>query len=133
MEEARGPQHPLPGVPGSREARPQRLAHLVERPRALPHVLQGVGMPGHFIVMHAGPGEPVYLEPFGGGRILGEADCAAVVKEMGYHFDRRFLRETPARRILERMLNNLIGIFRREGDEERSRQLLRYREIVQSG
>ncbi len=95
--------------------------------------LEGGGMPGHCIVMHAGPEAPVYLDPFGGGRILEEADCAAVVKEMGYHFDRRFLRETPARRILERMLNNLIGIFRREGDEERSRQLLRYREIVQSG
>ena len=65
--------------------------------------------------------------------VLEEADCAAVVKGMGYHFDSRFLRETPARRILERMLNNLIGIFRREGDEERSRQLHRYREIVQSG
>jgi regulator of sirC expression with transglutaminase-like and TPR domain len=94
---------------------------------------RGVGMPGHFIVKYETPGGPIFLDPFDGGRRLSVRDCDAIVRGLGYHFDLRFLQETPPRRIVERMLNNVIGIFQREGGEEKIKRLMRYREIVQRG
>ncbi len=102
---------------------------LVGRRAGLP--FRGIGMPGHFIVKYEVPEAPIYLDPFAGGRIVTVAQCEDIVRELGYHFDIRFLKETPDARIVERMINNLIGIYHREGDEERSRQLVRYQEIIQ--
>lgn len=92
---------------------------------------RGVGMPGHFIVKYEDPDAPIYFDPFEGGKIVTISQCEEIVRELGYHFDIRFLKEAPDARIVERMINNLIGIYHREGDEEHSRQLIRYREIVQ--
>ncbi|MFC1491771.1 SirB1 family protein [Nitrospinota bacterium] len=104
---------------------------LVGRRLDLP--FRGVGMPGHFILKYENPDAPIYLDPFDGGKIVSVQECGDIVRGMGYHFDFRFLKETPDVRILERMLNNLIGIYHREGDEEGSRRLVRYREIIQRG
>jgi regulator of sirC expression with transglutaminase-like and TPR domain len=101
--------------------------------RRLDLPLRGVGMPGHFMVKYEVPDASVYLDPFGRGKIVTVQDCAEIVRGMGYHFDIRFLKETPDLRIVERMLNNLIGIYHREGDEERARRLVRYREFIQRG
>ncbi|OGL58687.1 MAG: hypothetical protein A3J27_04410 [Candidatus Tectomicrobia bacterium RIFCSPLOWO2_12_FULL_69_37] len=94
---------------------------------------RGVGMPGHFIVKYEAPGGPIFLDPFEGGHRLSVQDCEGIVRGLGYHFDLRFLQETPPRRIVERMLNNLIGIFQRDGGEDKIKRLMRYREIVQRG
>ena len=101
--------------------------------RRLDLPFRGVGMPGHFIVKYEAPEGPIFLDPFEGGRRLSVQDCDAIVRGLGYHFDLRFLQETPPRRIVERMLNNLIGICQREGSEDRIKRLMRYREIVQRG
>jgi regulator of sirC expression with transglutaminase-like and TPR domain len=102
---------------------------LIGRRSGLP--FRGIGMPGHFIVKYDYPDAPIYLDPFAGGQIVTISQCEEIVRGMGYHFDIRFLKETPDARIIERMINNLIGIYHREGDEKRSRQLVRYREIIQ--
>lgn len=101
--------------------------------RRLEMPIRGVGMPGHFIVKYDAPAGPIFINPYERGRIMTVADCAATVRGLGYHFETRFLNETPARLIIERMLNNLIGIFQREGDEMRARQLARYREVIHAG
>ncbi|MEK6709704.1 MAG: transglutaminase-like domain-containing protein [Nitrospinota bacterium] len=124
------------------------LNRVIERRRGIPITLsvlyllmgqrlglpfRGVGMPGHFIVKYEAPEGPIFLDPFDRGRRLGVEDCASIVRGLGYHFDPHFLQETPPRRIVERMVNNLIGIFQREGEERQMRRLMRYREIVQRG
>ena len=91
----------------------------------------GVGMPGHFIVKYQGDEQPIFLDPFDRGKRLSVGDCAAIVRSLGYHFDMRFLQETPPRRIVERMLNNLLGIFKRDEEDEKATCLLRCRELVQ--
>lgn len=101
--------------------------------RRLDLPLRGVGMPGHFLLKYEVPDAPIYIDPFECGKVVSVQDCADIVGGMGYHFDIRFLKETPDLRVVERMLNNLIGIFHREGDEDRSRRLVRYREIIQRG
>ena len=91
----------------------------------------GVGMPGHFIVKYQGDEQPIFLDPFDRGKRLSVGDCAAIVRSLGYHFDMRFLQETPPRRIVERMINNLLGVYKRDGEEEKATCLLRCRELVQ--
>ena len=91
----------------------------------------GVGMPGHFIVKYQGDEDPVFLDPFERGKRLSVGDCTAIVRGLGYHFDMRFLQETPPRRIVERMINNLLGIYKRDGADDRATCLLRCRELVQ--
>lgn len=93
----------------------------------------GVGMPGHFIVKYQSEEGAIFLDPYDRGKRLSVADCAEIVRGLGYHFEVRFLQETPPRRIVERMLNNLIGVYRREGEEEKAACLLRCRELAQRG
>lgn len=64
----------------------------------------GVGLPGHFVVGHFGEHPPVLLDPFHGGRVLGEQP----VKRWRSH------------EIALRMLNNLVGSYERRGDISRT-------------
>ncbi len=93
----------------------------------------GVGMPGHFIVRYQSVEGPIFLDPYDRGKRLSVGDCAEIVRGLGYHFDMRFLQETPPRRIVERMLNNLIGVYKRDGEDEKATCLLRCRELAQRG
>jgi regulator of sirC expression with transglutaminase-like and TPR domain len=74
----------------------------------------GIGLPGHFIVSILGDDGPIYLDPFNGGQRLSVADCAALVQlALGReaNFDPVWLRPTPPRDIIARMLNNLRAFY----------------------
>ena len=69
--------------------------------------LDGVGLPGHYVVGQFSPhgGPPVLLDPFAGGvRIAAEDAAAPTLRPWGPH-------ETALR-----MLNNLVGSFTRRND-----------------
>jgi regulator of sirC expression with transglutaminase-like and TPR domain len=85
--------------------------HLAER---LGVPARGVGMPGHFIVSVESDAGPVYLDPFNAGRRLTVAECVELVQGAlgpGVGFDPLWLRPTPPREIVARMLNNLRGFY----------------------
>ena len=75
--------------------------------------VQGVGFPGRFLLRgpDAGPDtRPLILDPFDGGRELGELDCRALLTElMGdeSEYSPDLLRPCSPRQMLARMLNNL--------------------------
>jgi regulator of sirC expression with transglutaminase-like and TPR domain len=73
--------------------------------------LDGVGMPGHFLLRHRA--EPdVFLDPFGGGRRLDAAGCQTIFSALGgTGWDDAYLVPVGARAILSRMLLNLQGLF----------------------
>jgi regulator of sirC expression with transglutaminase-like and TPR domain len=73
--------------------------------------LDGVGMPGHFLVRHrADPA--VFLDPFAGGRLLDAAGCRAIFESLGgTGWNDAFLDPVGPRTILSRMLLNLQGLF----------------------
>jgi regulator of sirC expression with transglutaminase-like and TPR domain len=76
--------------------------------------LQGVGMPGHFLVKYVSPDEEIVLDPFHDGAILSAADCQRIldrVYEGKVAFDPRFLATVGTRQILARMLSNLKAIY----------------------
>lgn len=76
--------------------------------------IQGVGMPGHFLVKAMQDGQEVILDPFNGGRILSVSDCNKVFKEIyGENALLRpeHLRALNKQEILIRMLTNLKNIY----------------------
>jgi len=80
----------------------------VETARRAGIALDGIGLPGHYVVgqFPAGGGQPVLLDPFAGGVRLaaGEAAAADQIRPWGAH-------ETALR-----MLNNLVGSYTRRND-----------------
>jgi regulator of sirC expression with transglutaminase-like and TPR domain len=76
--------------------------------------VEGVGMPGHFIVKCKHDGMDIFIDPFAQGEILLEEGCRRKLAELhgkGFQFDRSFLEPVNHRQILTRMLHNLKGIF----------------------
>jgi regulator of sirC expression with transglutaminase-like and TPR domain len=66
--------------------------------------LAGVGLPGHFVVGHFGATPPVLIDPFAGGAPVDGEHPAGIVRPWHAH------------EIALRMLNNLVGSYRRRGD-----------------
>jgi regulator of sirC expression with transglutaminase-like and TPR domain len=81
---------------------------VIEVGRRLGLAVVGIGMPAHFLVGVAGT--DVYCDPFGGGRVLDRAGCAALFEQLTQgqrSFDPAFLAPVDARQILSRMCLNL--------------------------
>ena len=76
--------------------------------------LEGVGMPGHFIVKCKQDGWEIFVDPFGGGEILLEEDCQRKLTQLpgkDFQFNRSCLDAVNHRQILTRMLHNLKAIY----------------------
>jgi regulator of sirC expression with transglutaminase-like and TPR domain len=93
---------------------------LVEIGRRCGLRLEGVGMPGHFLVRD--PAAPdLLIDAFDGGRRLGHADCERLLQTVtGTHTEltQAMLAATGRRAILGRMLANLDRSFERRGDSK---------------
>ena len=87
--------------------------------------LQGIGLPGHFVVGYfedINEGVPtLVVDPFNGGQYLSLRECEAIVHGMSVHSDQpsRWLGPVPARMVLSRMLNNLKQAYLYLGTTER--------------
>lgn len=106
----------LPHVLVRRTGIPISLAVVaIEVGRRAGVALEGVGMPGHFLVRQ--PGSDVHIDLFGGGRRLDAAACEALFRTAtgagaSVPFGRRLLPRTSNVQILARMLDNLRGVYR---------------------
>ena len=81
--------------------------------------LAGIAFPGHFLVRCGGTegGPDIFIDPFNRGRLLTEEDCRALVAEMykgQLEYRPEFLSRAKNREILERMINNLKGIYQQQ-------------------
>lgn len=86
---------------------------LLEVGRRVGVPLVGVGFPGHFLVRH-GFHPQILLDPFDGGKLLVPEDCAGILARVcgdSIPFSARLLQPVDARQIVQRMLNNLCGIY----------------------
>jgi regulator of sirC expression with transglutaminase-like and TPR domain len=93
--------------------------------RAGLHV-EGVGLPGHFIVKAVHRNEEIFLDPFHGGRRLSLADCASLVATVSSTFEVTpdMLAAVPAGAVVERMLRNLEGVYLRRRDYPRAARVI---------
>jgi regulator of sirC expression with transglutaminase-like and TPR domain len=93
---------------------------------------EGIGMPGHFLVRHAGTPR-VLLDPFGGGRTLEPADCEALFRSVygdSAPFDPSMLVPAGKLAILARMLANLRQVYLATGDVWSTGWVLRLRTAI---
>ncbi|MCB9880345.1 MAG: hypothetical protein H6834_01030 [Planctomycetes bacterium] len=100
---------------------------LVGRRLGLP--LEGVGLPGHFI-LRLRAARSVLIDPFHGGRILTRRDCIDRIQAMGYAYENSLLEPADDRRMLLRCLGNLAH---GHGDREVREVLNRARTALVSG
>lgn len=81
--------------------------------------MDGVNLPGHFLVRAGhGPGT-VFVDPFHGGQFLDRAGCLNRAEEVtgaSFSLDDSVLAPCPTATIVVRMLRNLKGIYLRELD-----------------
>ena len=83
----------------------------------------GVGLPGHFIAKAIERGQEVFFDPFRGGRVLSAGECSALVEEIvGTPFEATpdALAGVAVGYVVQRMLNNLKGVFLRQRDFPRA-------------
>ncbi len=93
--------------------------------RRMGHVFDGVGLPGHFVLV-ADRGEArIFVDSFDRGGLLTAHECRQMAERMlgrpiGDNKDDNFLKPVPKRSILHRMLNNLKAIYSRAEDQHRA-------------
>jgi regulator of sirC expression with transglutaminase-like and TPR domain len=76
--------------------------------------VDGVGLPGHFIVKHPQPEGDVYVDPFNQGAVLTREDCVRKVHEIysgNVEFQPFMLGAVTKRQILAREIHNLKTIY----------------------
>lgn len=79
--------------------------------------VDGIGLPGHFIVRHLDQTGARYLDPFHHGRLLTVEDCRHLVVDLSngaLAFQPTMLEPVDAQHILTRMLNNLKNAYVQE-------------------
>jgi regulator of sirC expression with transglutaminase-like and TPR domain len=85
--------------------------------------IQGVGLPGHFVVKAVAGRQEILFDPFNSGRILTPENCEQLVKQvtgMSFQATKAHLEALPLGMIARRMLGNLKAIYMRDGDSSRA-------------
>jgi regulator of sirC expression with transglutaminase-like and TPR domain len=89
--------------------------------------LEGVGLPGHFVVKAVDGDNEVVFDPFHGGRVLTAAECENVVRQVTKReitVTGETLKGLPLCLIVMRMLNNLKTIYLKQVDMPRAIRVL---------
>jgi regulator of sirC expression with transglutaminase-like and TPR domain len=120
----------LSRVIDDREGLPITLSILyMELARRLGVDVEGVGLPGHFVVRHpAGDGDGRLIDVFEGAITMSREQAAERVRAAtGGPLEEEHLRAFDARQIIRRVLRNLLGVADEAGDREAA---LRYLEAL---
>ena len=90
----------------------------LEVARRLGRPVQGIGLPGHFIVRYDDGLYSTFIDPFHGGRLLAPEECFALVRELAHteiEPEANWLAAVGEREILMRMLRNLGAAYASRG------------------
>lgn len=82
--------------------------------------MDGVGLPGHFIVRLRGAEESILVSPFDKGKVLSLEECRQIVINQGIAYDPKYLNPATPAMILARMIANLLRIYTHQGDAAKS-------------
>jgi regulator of sirC expression with transglutaminase-like and TPR domain/S1-C subfamily serine protease len=113
-----------------REGLPITLSLLfMELGRRLELKIEGVGLPGHFVVRHVpAEGEPQLIDVFEGGKPMPREKAEAqALASAGRPLTEDDLKAADERAIIVRMLGNLLGVAQEKDDKE---AMLRYLEAI---
>lgn len=85
--------------------------------------VEGVGLPGHFVVRIQTAARPLLVDPFHAGTLLTEKDCQERLDRIfqgKVKLEPKMLRPCRRKEMLERMLRNLKAIYLRDQDTDRA-------------
>jgi regulator of sirC expression with transglutaminase-like and TPR domain len=120
----------LSEVIDDREGLPITLSVLyIELARRLGVKVEGVGLPGHFVVSHVPKeGKPQLIDVYEGGVRMSRDEAAKKVRDLTEReLEDEDLKAVPPRMILVRMLHNLLRVAR---DERDAAGMLRYVDAI---
>jgi regulator of sirC expression with transglutaminase-like and TPR domain len=86
----------------------------------------GVGLPGHFVCRYQTAASEIYIDAFNGGRLLTRADCIQHLNRFNFSVRDEYLSPVSPRRMLMRMLNNLLQVHQQRGDGEETERIRGY-------
>lgn len=95
----------------------------LELARRVGFPLEGVGMPGHFLLRYPDPTQPILVDAFNQGAIVTEEACRQRLRGLfgdELPLTTEMLEPVGTRAILFRMLNNLKGIYAQHEDLARA-------------
>jgi len=104
---------------------------LIGRRLGLP--LNGIGMPGHFLVKFESERYKIFIDCFNAGALLSEKDCGRFLVQAGYGFEEKYLQRSSNRTLLIRMLKNLIAIYSKLDDHVKAGRLNRFMQVLSGG
>ena len=90
----------------------------------------GIGLPYHFIAQYNAVPDSILFDPFHQGRILTPEKCSEMVQSFGIPFQDHYLLPATHREILTRMIQNLINVYQKLGEEEKVNALKEYSFIL---
>jgi regulator of sirC expression with transglutaminase-like and TPR domain len=85
--------------------------------------IDGIGLPGHFVVMARQGGQRILFDPYHGGRLLDPADCEQLVQKsagLDLTVDSDLLQAALPGQVVLRMITNLKGCYLRDADFQRA-------------
>lgn len=89
--------------------------------------VEGVGLPGHFVIKFIAADREILVDPFHGGRRLSASDCANLVRQASgaeAPITPAALAPIPLAAMVQRMLNNLKGIYLKAEDFPRAARVI---------
>jgi regulator of sirC expression with transglutaminase-like and TPR domain len=95
----------------------------MEISRRLGKAVEGVGLPGHFLVRYDDGMYCAFIDPFHGGRLLDTEDCFALARDVSQveiEPDPRWLAPVKKRDVLMRMLRNLGAAYTSRGRTDKA-------------
>ena len=92
--------------------------------------IQGLGLPGRFIIRFDYPSAPVYIDPFDRGKLLSRAECEALIANSGRMPLEDYFTPMTTLRIIERVFRNLILSSEQRGDSSKAALFASYIDIV---
>jgi len=94
--------------------------------------IQGIGLPGHFVLRFSFGNSHIYFDPFNGGKILSRSDCEEIVTNLGFKFTEEYLQPVSNKQILERMLRNIILTLEKKHENERIETIRQFIDTINS-
>jgi regulator of sirC expression with transglutaminase-like and TPR domain len=89
----------------------------------------GIGFPGHFLAGLLNDKERIVIDPFNGGKILGESDCRKLLRGGtggSQPFKPSFLEPAWPKQILVRLLRNLKGVYWHRSEELKALKMVEW-------
>ncbi|MFA6092808.1 MAG: transglutaminase-like domain-containing protein [Elusimicrobiota bacterium] len=85
--------------------------------------LNGLIVPGHWLLSYDGSRQRLYVDACHGGRILNAADCEAEVQRRGLRLEPWQLLPVQHSTLFSRAVSGMAGAYARQGDRRRSERL----------